>query len=365
MQIYSVGGFVRDTLLRAQGYVVPENGDRDWVVVGSTPEEMIQKGFTPVGADFPVFLHPVTHEEYALARTERKTAPGYHGFIFHTSPNVRLEDDLKRRDLTINAIAQSESGQLFDPFNGQQDLKLKVLRHVSDAFAEDPVRILRVARFSAKFPDFQIAPETMELMQNMVRSGETDALVPERVWAEISRGLMLKAPLRMIDALSQCGLWSKLIPINPTDPLFRETLNRAVSEDLPLDARFALLTSFCDSAIEAKNIAVKLKTPSAIQQLSESFHRLQAFFSLSYSAEVLNNLYEKGDALRRPHRMLLMLRMWAVKSQKPVNLPEQGLALWQSVDAGQIAHQQSNPKLIPLAIRQARMDALTPLFHSQ
>ena len=142
-------------------------------------------------------------------------------------------------------------------------------------------------------------------------------------------------------------------------------VNRAVSEDLPLDARFALLTSFCDSAIEAKNIAVKLKTPSAIQQLSESFHRLQAFFSLSYSAEVLNNLYEKGDALRRPHRMLLMLRMWAVKSQKPVNLPEQGLALWQSVDAGQIAHQQSNPKLIPLAIRQARMDALTPLFHSQ
>lgn len=365
MQIYSVGGFVRDTLLRAQGYVVPENGDRDWVVVGSTPEEMIQKGFTPVGADFPVFLHPVTHEEYALARTERKTAPGYHGFIFHTSPNVRLEDDLKRRDLTINAIAQSETGQLFDPFNGQQDLKLKVLRHVSEAFAEDPVRILRVARFSAKFPDFQIATETMKLMQNMVRAGETDALVPERVWSEISRGLMLKAPLRMIDALSQCGLWSKLMPINPTDPLFRETLNRAVSEELPLDARFALLTSFCESAIEAKNIAVKLKTPSAIQQLSESFHRLQALFSLSYSAEVLNNLYEKGDALRRPQRMLLMLRMWAVKSQQPVSLPEQGLALWQRVDAGQIAHQQSNPKLIPIAIRQARIDALIPLFHSQ
>lgn len=365
MKIYSVGGFVRDTLLRAQGYSIPETGDHDWVVVGATPEEMIQKGFTPVGTDFPVFLHPVTHEEYALARTERKTAPGYHGFVFHTSPNVRLEDDLKRRDLTINAIAQSETGELFDPFNGQKDLQVKVLRHVSEAFAEDPVRILRVARFASKFPDFQVAKETMQLMRHMVNSGETNALVPERVWSEISRGLMQKAPLRMIDTLNQCALWNKLIPIDPSDPLLRETLTRAVEQHLPLEARFALLTSFCESSTDAKQIALQLKTPSATQQLSETFHRLQALFALEPPAEVLNRLFEQGDALRRPQRMYLMLHMWSVKSQRSVNLQIQGLKLWQSIDAGKIAHQQTNPKLIPIAIRQARIKVLASLYHSQ
>jgi tRNA nucleotidyltransferase (CCA-adding enzyme) len=168
-----------------------EPGERDWVVVGSTPEEMLALGYRPVGKDFPVFLHPQTKEEYALARTERKTAPGYHGFTFHAAPDVTLEEDLKRRDLTINAIARDEQGELLDPFGGQADLKCRVLRHVSMAFAEDPVRILRVARFAARFAafDFTIADETQSLMQHMVQTGEVDALIPERVWTETLKAL--------------------------------------------------------------------------------------------------------------------------------------------------------------------------------
>jgi tRNA nucleotidyltransferase (CCA-adding enzyme) len=176
MQAYVVGGAVRDELL---GLTVK---DRDWVVVGATPQEMLARGFQQVGRDFPVFLHPQSHEEYALARTERKTAPGYTGFVVHAAPEVSLEDDLMRRDLTINAIAKDENGALIDPHGGRADLVARVMRHVSPAFAEDPVRILRVARFAARFADFSIAPETMELMCNMVAAGEVDALVPERVW---------------------------------------------------------------------------------------------------------------------------------------------------------------------------------------
>ena len=188
MQIYSVGGFVRDTLLKRRGFPATP-GDHDWVVVGETPESMIERGFLPVGEDFPVFLHPKTHEEYALARTERKTAPGYHGFVFHASADVTLEEDLRRRDLTINAIAMDENGSLCDPYGGAEDIARGIIRHVSEAFKEDPVRILRVSRFAARFPGFSIAPETMTLMREMVNSGEADALVPERVLAEFVKGL--------------------------------------------------------------------------------------------------------------------------------------------------------------------------------
>ena len=183
MKIYSVGGAVRDELM---GLPVK---DRDWVVVGATPGDMVRHGYRPVGRDFPVFLHPETNEEYALARTERKTAPGYGGFVFHTDPGVTLEEDLRRRDLTINAMARGEDGELVDLHNGQADLAAKVLRHVSPAFAEDPVRILRVARFAARFADFTVAPETMTLMREMVSNGEVDALVSERVWQELVKGL--------------------------------------------------------------------------------------------------------------------------------------------------------------------------------
>ena len=207
MKAFVVGGAVRDRLLGLPA------GDRDWVVVGSTPQAMLAAGFAPVGRDFPVFLHPRTHEEHALARTERKSAPGYHGFVFHAAPNVTLEQDLARRDLTINAIAEDpESGALIDPFGGQRDLGLRVLRHVSEAFVEDPVRLLRLARFAARFHDFGIAPETLALLRRMVGAGEVDALVPERVWQELAVGLMQARPDRMLQVLRDCGALERLLP---------------------------------------------------------------------------------------------------------------------------------------------------------
>jgi len=208
MKIYLVGGFVRDQLLGLK------TKDRDWVVVGSTPEEMLKQDYRQVGKDFPVFLHPETNEEYALARTERKTSPGYSGFSFHASVDVTLEQDLIRRDLTINAIAQSDDGTLTDPFSGQADIKAKILRHVSPAFVEDPVRILRVARFAARFADldFAIADETQQLMSEMVNNGEIDSLVPERVWQETMRALSENTPARYFEVLRDCGALKKLFP---------------------------------------------------------------------------------------------------------------------------------------------------------
>src|SRR5579863_4585679 len=212
MNIYAVGGAIRDDML---GLPVQ---DRDYVVVGATPEQMTAQGFKPVGKDFPVFLHPQTHEEYALARTERKTAAGYHGFQFFYAPDVTLEEDLARRDLTINAMAQEVqpggmlTGEVVDPFGGARDIEARVFRHVSDAFLEDPVRILRIARFAARFADFTVAPETLELMREMVASGEVDALVPERVWQEIARGLMEAKPSRMFEVLRDCGALARVLP---------------------------------------------------------------------------------------------------------------------------------------------------------
>ena len=208
MKIYEVGGSVRDALLGLQSQ------DRDYVVVGATPEQMVALGYRPVGADFPVFLHPDTHAEYALARTERKTAPGYQGFVFHTSADVTLEEDLARRDFTINAIARDADGTLIDPHHGVADIESRLLRHVSDAFIEDPVRVLRGARFAARFADlgFQIAPETKALMQAISRSGELDHLVPERVWQELSRGLMEARPSAMFGVLRDCGALGKILP---------------------------------------------------------------------------------------------------------------------------------------------------------
>jgi tRNA nucleotidyltransferase (CCA-adding enzyme) len=206
MRTLLVGGAVRDALL---GRPVAE---RDWVVLGATPQQMIDAGFRPVGRDFPVFIHPSSGDEYALARTERKVAPGYAGFAFHAAPDVTLEDDLARRDLTINAIAQAEDGTLIDPHGGVRDLHARVLRHVSPAFAEDPVRILRLARFAARFHDFSVAPETLVLAREIVARGEVDALVPERVWKELSRGLMEPKPSRMFELLRDCGALERLLP---------------------------------------------------------------------------------------------------------------------------------------------------------
>ena len=208
MEIYLVGGYVRDKLLGLK------TKDRDWVVVGANPEDLLKQDYRQVGKDFPVFLHPETNEEYALARTERKIGAGYSGFSFHAAADVTLEEDLTRRDLTINAIAQSDDGNLIDPFNGQADIKAKILRHVSPAFVEDPVRILRLARFAARFADlgFTIADETQKLMSTMVNNGEVDALVPERVWQETMRALSGKTPSRYFEVLRDCGALKKLFP---------------------------------------------------------------------------------------------------------------------------------------------------------
>ena len=205
IKIYQVGGSVRDKLL---GLPVSE---RDWLVVGSSPEEMMALGYKAIGKDFPVFLHPETHEEYALARTERKSAPGYKGFVFNTSPDVTLEEDLSRRDLTINAIAEDEQGKLIDPYNGQNDLNNKIFRHISSAFSEDPLRILRVARFAARF-DFKIVPKTMELMKDLSESDELLSLVPERIWAETEKALAYSNPERFFEILRECGALNLLYP---------------------------------------------------------------------------------------------------------------------------------------------------------
>jgi tRNA nucleotidyltransferase (CCA-adding enzyme) len=212
MQVYAVGGAIRDELLGKPSQ------DRDYVVVGATPAEMEAAGYKPVGKDFPVFLHPRTKEEYALARTERKTAMGYKGFAFYCEPDVTLEDDLVRRDLTINAMAREVDadgnlvGPVIDPHGGQRDLAARLFRHVSEAFAEDPVRILRVARFAARFHEFSVATETVRLMREMVAAGEVDALVPERVWQELARGLMEAKPSRMFEVLRECGALARLMP---------------------------------------------------------------------------------------------------------------------------------------------------------
>ncbi len=214
MKRYLVGGAVRDALLG-----LPP-GERDWVVVGATPEDMRRAGYRPVGKDFPVFLEPQTGEEHALARTERKSGRGYHGFHFHTGPGVSLEDDLLRRDLTINAIAQADDGTLVDPYGGRRDLEARLLRHVSPAFAEDPVRVLRVARFHTRFAPlgFTVAPETLALMRAMVDSGEVDHLVPERVWKETSRALMHERPATYFETLRACGALARILP--EVDALF-------------------------------------------------------------------------------------------------------------------------------------------------
>ena len=212
---YLVGGAVRDRLLGL------EVKDRDWVVVGSTPEKMVELGYEPVGKDFPVFIDKRSGEEYALARTERKTAKGYQGFQFNASPEITLEEDLKRRDLTINAMAEDADGNVIDPYGGQQDLQKAVLRHVSDAFIEDPVRVLRIARFAARF-DFTVAPETLDLMKEMVVNGEVDALVSERVWSELEKALITDKPQIFFSVLRDCGALAKILP-GDRQPVWRAT----------------------------------------------------------------------------------------------------------------------------------------------
>ena len=332
MKRYLVGGAVRDALLGRPGL------DRDWVVVGATPQAMLDAGYTAVGQDFPVFLHPQTHEEHALARTERKTAPGYRGFEVHADPGVTLEDDLLRRDLTINAIAQDEHGTLIDPHGGQRDLQAKLLRHVSPAFTEDPVRILRVARFAARFDDFSVAPETRALMRQMVEAGEVDALVPERVWQELSRGLMENTPSRMFEVLRTCGALARLLPeverlwgvpqradYHPevdTGVHLMMVLDMSARLNSSLAVRFACLghdlgkgTTPADvlprhlgheqrSVDLVRALCARLKVPAACRELAEVVAREHGNIhrSAEFGAAALVRLLERCDAFRRPER---------------------------------------------------------------
>lgn len=317
MKIYQVGGAVRDALLGLPVH------DHDWVVVGATPEQMVAKGFLPVGKDFPVFLHPQTHEEYALARTERKTAPGYHGFAFYTDPTVTLEEDLARRDLTINAIAQDADGTLIDPYHGQQDLQGRVLRHVTHAFAEDPVRILRVARFAARYTDFHVAPETLALMQHMVAAGEVDALVAERVWQELSRGLLEKQPSRMLAVLRDCGALAKILP--EIDQLFdtqqgmhiQTALDLGVKNNSTLGIQYTLLMNFPDhlQLIQQRiqtveQISERLRVPVECRELALLAAKEKAnIYGLSpQCGSHVYELFKRSDAFRQTQRFNQLLQ---------------------------------------------------------
>ncbi len=337
MRSYVVGGAVRDELL---GRPVT---DRDHVVVGATPQQMLELGFRPVGKDFPVFLHPDTHEEYALARTERKTAPGYHGFVFHTSPDVTLEDDLVRRDLTINAMARADDGSIVDPYDGQADLRERIFRHVSSAFAEDPVRILRLARFAARFPDFRVHDSTLALMRSMVEAGEVDALVPERVWQELSRGLMEERPSRMFDVLRDCGALARILPELdvlwgvPQPPLHHPevdtgvhimlVIDYAASQKHPLEVRFAALVHDLGKGVSPSAtwpahhghefegmklvtaVCKRLKVPNECRDLALMTAREHGNVSraLQLRANTIVTLFERCDAFRKPERFAQML----------------------------------------------------------
>ncbi len=401
MKIYVVGGAVRDELL---GLPV---ADRDHVVVGATAEEMATLGFRPVGRDFPVFLHPETHEEYALARTERKTAPGYRGFVFHASPEVSLEQDLARRDLTINAIARDQDGVLIDPYGGRRDLEARVLRHVSPAFAEDPVRVLRVARFAARFADFAIAPETLDLMRRLVAEGEVDHLVAERVWQELAKGLMESRPSRMFESLRRCGALIRLLP--ELDALFGVpqradwhpevdcgvhtllVVDMAARLGLPLPVRFAALSHDLGkgrtpaealprhTGHEAASVALlgplcqRLRVPTDCRDLA----RLVAMFhgNIHRAAELkpptMVSLIEQCDALRRPERFGLILAAcecdfrgrsgFADRPYPQAELWRSAFAAVRAVDAGAIALACPDPAQIPLRIHEARVAAVRQL----
>ena len=401
MQVFAVGGAVRDALL---GLPVK---DRDFVVVGATPAEMVAQGFQPVGRDFPVFLHPETHEEYALARTERKTAPGYHGFSFHAAPEVTLEEDLARRDLTVNAIARAADGTLIDPFGGRADLERRLFRHIGPAFVEDPVRVLRVARFTARFTDFAVADETMALMNGMVEDGEIDSLVPERVWQELARGLMAARPSRMFETLRRCGALARLLPevdalvgvpqraeYHPEGDAWTHTLmvlDVAARRDEVLPVRFAALLHDLGKATTPADIlprhhgheargarlievlAGRLRVPADCRELAVlaarehgRLHQLDRPGGLT--AKTIVDVLEKCDAFRRPARFAQLLAVAACDhaGRGGVGNDYQAGPRWQrmlaaasAVDAGAVAAQCDSAPEIGRRVHAARVAAVS------
>lgn len=386
LQVYVVGGAVRDALLGLPA------GDLDWVVVGASPEQMVQRGFTPVGGDFPVFLHPHTRQEYALARTERKSGRGYKGFTFYTGTDVSLNDDLRRRDLTINAIACTPQGVVVDPLNGRADIQARVLRHVGQAFAEDPVRLLRLARFAARFNDFSIAPETLQLAELLVQQGEVDALVPERVWRELAKGLMNSAsPARMFDVLQQTGALERVMPglLFDTDTQTLQ-LECAAACQLTLPGRFALV---CYQSADPAAIARHVRAPSECADYARLLPAILQGLGLSaqqadpYScssavigpasdapangadtdiaspAQVMLDLLETCDGFRKPERFLdLMEAAECVAPGLDISAWAERLRAVRNIDAGAIARASAgDPSAIKQALREARLSVLTAL----
>ncbi|WP_106183038.1 multifunctional CCA addition/repair protein [Candidatus Pandoraea novymonadis] len=389
MKIYVVGGAIRDELM---GMSVK---DCDYVVVGSTPEDMLAKGFKPVGRGFPVFLHPETHEEYALARTESKTTFGYHGFVFFYAPSVTLEQDLARRDFTMNAIARelmddgSLSDTLIDPYEGVKAIEARLFHHVSEAFVDDPVRILRCARFAARFPDFTVAPETLILMRRMTKNGEVDALVPERVWQELSRGLMEKKPSRMLDILRDTGAATRILPEVDIDIHVLTALDFAAIKMFPLPVRFAILihslgkemmldgSSLRNIAYEGRSVdclkflCERLCVPAECRELAKivvrELNHIHGSERLSVSELV--SLLERCDAFRRPKRFEGILQACESldvhsggrnTSYSRRHYLMQTLEVARSVNAGIFAERYAgNGAKIKAALHAARVDFLS------
>jgi len=404
MKIYTVGGAIRDALL---GLPVQ---DRDYVVVGATPEQMVAQGFRPVGKDFPVFLHPKTQEEYALARTERKTAAGYHGFKFYYAPDVTLEEDLARRDLSVNAMAREVApdgeltGPIIDPYGGRDDLAARVFRHVGEAFVEDPVRILRLARFAARFDDFTVAAETSALLARMVAAGEADALVPERVWQELARGLMEHKPSRMFAVLRECGALARILPevdllwgvpqraeYHPeidTGVHVMMVLDYAAMRGYALPVRFAALTHDLGKgttpaeilprhighegrSVELlKPLCERLRVPNDCRDLAilvarehGNLHRVMEF-----GAAALVKLFERCDAMRKPARFAEALQACESDARGRLGLEKQpypqaerlriALVAARAVDAGAVAAQAPSPGQIKESVHRARVEAV-------
>lgn len=397
VKVYAVGGAVRDELL---GLPVK---DRDYVVVGCTPEDMVRQGFRPVGRDFPVFLHPQTHEEYALARTERKSGRGYRGFQIHAAPDVTLEQDLARRDLTINAMARAQDGTLIDPFGGARDLAVGVLRHVGASFVEDPVRVLRVARFAARF-GFDVAPETFALMRSMVIEGEVDHLVPERVWQELARGLMEARPSRMFEILRECGALARVLP--ELDRLFGVpqpaqhhpeidsgvhvllALDCAASRGESLEVRFALLVHDLGKGFtppdqwprhvghEAGSVPLidalceRLRVPNACRELARAVARWHTHVhrALELRAGTIVDLLEQADLFRRQERFEALLRACECDARGRAGFGDRpypqadrmriAARAALGVDSGALARTEQDPARIKAKIRQARVEAI-------
>ena len=371
MKIYAVGGAIRDTLMGLPVH------DIDYVVVGSSVEEMVAQGFRPVGKDFPVFLHPETQAEYALARTERKTGKGYKGFHFYADPSVTLEQDLERRDLTINAMAQEvgsdgkQFGPIIDPYNGQEDLAAKVFRHVSDAFAEDPLRLLRIARFAARFPEFTVADETLLALKAIVQSGELNVLSAERIWQELARGLVAQKPMHLFQVLLNTGAASTVLPLRLTVLLaeepFRETLiahYALVGNKLEERSAVTLINL---PASEIRSWADDVRMPIDVRDFSEIFSDLNVLVSKSlhslYQAADVLNWFNRADVWRKPDRAQAILNLAetlgmniaplidAMRNTQAINTAE--------IIAGVAVEDRSNGERIGSAFESARLAAIT------